>query len=289
MQYVLFIAALICIYLVLASSLNVSMGYGGMVSLAHAVFFGIGAYTYALHGQQFGNAFLTGACLSVFVSGSIAFVFAAICVRLREDHFLLATISLQMFFEGVAKNWIDLTGGPFGITGIPRPRIFGIQISGNGQLVVLFCILAIVVLVTVKAFTRFRLALDAQAVRDDPIAASAAGINPWLTRVLTFTLSAGLASVAGAMFAIWFTFVDPTSFALNESIAILVIVIAGGMATNLGPIIGALILVLLPEAIRFLPLPDLYEANFRQIVYGTILVGILAFRPEGFCGRLTME
>lgn len=289
MGYMLLIIAMFCIYLVLSESLNLTMGYGGMLSLAHAVFFGVGAYGYALFTLMVANSFLGGVSAAVVTASILGFLFAVFCVRLRSDEFLLATIALQMLFSTVARNWISVTGGPFGLSGITRPTVAAIDFGDSSRLVFLLVGLTMVALLIVGVCTRSRLFLDVRAVRDDWEAAMTTGVAPIRVRVAAFTISAGLAATAGAMYAVWFGFVDVSAFVIAESISIFIILAVGGLSTFSGPFCGALLLVLLPELLRFSPLPDAYEANVRQVLYGIALVLVTTLRPKGLVGAYSLE
>lgn len=288
MEYWFLILTLVSIYAVLASALNLSAGYGGMLSLAQAAFFGIGAYTYALVTMHVANSFLLGLLAGMVVACVVGACCGWFFVRLRGDLFLLATVAFQMLFETTSKNWVSLTGGPDGLPGIPRPSAFGFAVSSTG-LLLLEMTTAVAVIAVIILLSRSSVIRDASAVRDDWGAAESLGIYAGRVRLAAFVLSTGAASLAGGMYAAWFSFVSPASFVMAESIGIFVMLVVGGLGTCAGPILGAALLVLVPELIRFSPLPDTVGANVRQILYGVGLTGVVVFWPSGIAGRYALD
>jgi branched-chain amino acid transport system permease protein len=285
MKYLWHILVTINIYAALASSLNLAAGYTGLLSLCHAAFYGIGAYVTTLLVMKAGLGFLPALVIAMPVTAALSLIIGIPSLRLHGDYFVLATLGFQIITFSILYNWVDLTRGPFGITGIPPPRVLGFEIDTAFSYFVLSGLLVLASLGAIWLLTRSPFGRLLRAVRDDEIAAAALGKNVPRIKTTAFALSAAFAAVPGALFAGYVRYIDPTSFTLTEAIFILSIVVIGGAGDFLGPVIGAVVLVLLPEALRFLQLSDSIAANFRQIIYGLLLVVLMRIRPQGLVGN----
>ncbi len=289
MNYLWHILVMISIYAILAASLNLVTGYSGLLSLCHAAFYGIGAYVTTLLMMRAGFGFLPAMALGAALTALISLAIAIPSLRLRGDYFVLATLGFQVIIFGVLYNWVSLTQGPYGIPGIPIPVILGIPVDTVFRYALLSGALAVACLVMIRAVARSPFGRLLRAVRDDEIAAAALGKNVPRIKITVFALGAAFAAVPGALFAGYMRFIDPTSFTLAEAIFILSIVVIGGAGSLAGPVLGAAFMVLLPEALRFLQMPDAVAANMRQIIYGLLLVVLMRFRPQGFLGKYGFE
>ena len=189
-----------------------------------------------------------------------------------------------MIVFSVLHNWVAVTRGPNGIPGIPTPELFGLQIDSVFKHFVFSLLLGGVTLALIWLVLHAPFGRLVRAVRDDEVAAAALGKNTPQVKLLSFVLGASTAAVPGVMFAGYLRYIDPTSFTLMEAIFILSIVVIGGAGSFWGPILGAAFLVLLPEMLRFLQLPDAIAANCRQVIYGVLLVLLMRYRPQGFLG-----
>ena len=285
MTYLLHIAVMINIYVILSLSLNLIVGMGGMMSLCHAAFYGIGAYIGTLVMIHWGWSFFPAMILAVSGTALLSLVISIPSLRLKGDYFVLGSLGFQSIVFVILYNWTDVTRGPFGIPGIPSPNVFGFEIRG---LPIWFAfstivMLASVVLMAVIMHSPFGRTL--KAIRDDEIAAGSLGKNvPWF-KIRTFALAAGFAAVAGMLFSGYMRYIDPTSFTIMESVFILSIIIIGGAGNLQGPIIGAIVLVVLPELLRFLGMPDAIAANMRQVIYGLAIIMLIRWRPQGLLGN----
>jgi len=289
MEYLLHILILIGIYIILSISLNLIAGYTGLLSIGHAAFFGVGAYVAALMALNLHSPFLINTVCAVILSGLLGALVGIPSLRIRDDYFVIATFAFQVITFSVLNNWVSFTGGPMGLPGIPQPTIFGLQISsqvGFLILVGLFCALALWV---THRIVRSPFGRVLKAIREDEVFAQAAGKNVAGYKVLVFVVGAGMAAVAGVMYAHYISFIDPTSFTVMESIFIISIVIIGGAGSMWGPVVGAVVLVLLPELLRFIGLPSSTAANIRQILYGGLLVAFMMWRPRGFLGKYAFQ
>lgn len=285
MEYLLHILVLVGIYTVLAVSLDLLAGHTGFLSIAHAAFYGLGAYTSALLAIHLGAAFLAGIFAGMAVAVLISFVLSLPSLRLHGDYFVIATFGFQMILFSIFNNWMEVTRGPLGIPGIPKPMILGWTIRSHVGFVVLAAVLAICAHFMVGLLTRSPFGRVLYAIREDEVFTQAIGKNTLWFKVATFAVSAALAASAGSLYAHYITYIDPTSFTVMESILVLSMVIIGGAGSRWGPLIGAVILVTLPEALRFVGLPSSVAANLRQIIYGALLVIMMMVRPRGLVGK----
>ena len=289
MNYLLHILTMISIYTVLGLSLNLVLGFGGLLSLCHAAFYGIGAYAFSLLIMDAGFPFLAAMPVAVLASGLAALLIGAVTLRLRGDFFVLSTLGFQTIIFVVLYNWVDFTRGPYGIPGIPRPEIFGFTFIAPWAMFLLAAAVALLVWWVCLNLARWPFGRTLQAVRDDALAAQSLGKNPLFFTLTAFALGGALAALAGGLFAAYASYIDPTSFTLEESVFILCVVIIGGAGNLRGPMVGAVVLVLLPEILRFVGLPDAIAANLRQIIYGLLLVLMMRFRPQGIAGKYAFD
>ena len=285
MNYLLHIAVMINIYIILSLSLNLIVGMGGMMSLCHAAFYGIGAYIGTLAMVHWGWSFFPAMFLAVIGTSLLSLVISAPSLRLKGDYFVLGSLGFQNIVFIILYNWVDVTRGPYGISGIPTPTIFGFAIRGLPLWFVFstMIMLACVVLIALVMDSPFGRTL--KAIRDDEIAAGSLGKNVSWYKIRTFALAAGFAAVAGMLFSGYMRYIDPTSFTIMESVFILSIIIIGGAGNLRGPIIGAIVLVVLPELLRFLGMPDAVAANTRQVIYGLAMILLVRWRPQGLLGN----
>lgn len=285
MEYLLHILILIGIYLIAAASLNLVGGYTGLISVAHAVFYGVGAYVVALMGLKLGMPFWVSLPCAMAGSALLGAVVAVPALRVHDDYFVLATFGLQVIATSVMNNWIDVTGGPLGLPGIPQPTLFGVTLSAHWQMLLLVGLLAGLSFRLLRRLVRAPFGRVLRAIREDEVFAQSLGKNVVKYKVLVFVVGAAFAAVAGSLYAVYITFIDPTSFTVQESIFMLAIVIVGGAGNLLGSVVGTVVLVALPELLRFVGLPSAIAANVRQILYGGLLVGMMLWRPQGLLGE----
>jgi branched-chain amino acid transport system permease protein len=282
MEYVLHLFILISFYTLLSQSLNLAAGYTGLISLAQAGFYGIGAYTTAILSTQFGFSFWLNLPLAMLISGAIAFVVSLIALRTVEDYFIICTLGIQVVLFSVMNNWMELTRGPLGIPGIPSIHLFGLNLDSKISFLILSLLLVALVWFILKNISKSGYGNTLRAISEDEIYSQSIGKNVYQSKIISFTLSAAFASIPGALYAHYISYIDPTSFTVNESIYILSIVIIGGLGSLKGSFFAAAFLVLLPEALRFIGMPDNIAANLRQIIYGLILVLIMMRGKKGF-------
>ncbi|MEK6689977.1 MAG: branched-chain amino acid ABC transporter permease [Nitrospirota bacterium] len=285
MNYLLHILIMISIYTILALSLNLPVGYTGLLSLAQAAFYGIGAYVMTLLMMKMGINFFVCMAIAIVFSAAVSLLVSYPSTRLHGDYFILASLAFQIIIFTILYNWIDLTRGPYGIPGIPRPEILGISFDNLYKFFVLSGGLALGVFLIAKRLYSSPFGLVLKAIREDELSATSIGKDVKKFKILAFAISSGMASVAGALYASYVTYIDPTSFNLDESIFILSIVLVGGSGNLRGPVIGTLLMILLPEGLRFLGIPDSVAPNVRQIIYAMVLILLMRFRPWGLAGE----
>lgn len=275
MEYLLHLLVLIGIYVMLSQSLSLSAGFGGMISLAHAGFYGVGAYTAALLSVNYHVPFLFVLPIAMLLCGVLALLVSAVALRTIDDYFIICTLGIQVIVFSVMNNWMSLTKGPLGIPGIPCIHLFGIAIESKTAFLFLTIFFVALVFFFLKKLTDSSFGRALRALSEDEIFSQSLGKNVYLSKVVAFTVSAMLAAIPGTLYAHYISYIDPTSFTVDESIFILSIVIIGGMRNLWGCAIASAFLVLLPEALRFVGMPNAVAANMRQIIYGGILIFVM--------------
>ncbi len=284
-NYPLHMLVMINIYIILGFSINLVTGYTGLLSLGHGAFYGISAYITVLGLMVLKIPYLLALVLAILFNMLISLLVSFPSIRLKHDYFVLSVIGFQMVVFTVLYNWTDVTRGPYGIPGIPRPNILGLWKVGEvWEYVILSYIFLAIVFIYFSKIDRSSFGRVVKGIRDDELVVTAMGRNVNLMKIYIFAVSAGIAAFSGALFASFATYIDPTSFALEESIFIIMIIFIGGSGNLKGVFWGALFVELLPEVLRFLQLPDAVAANLRQIIFGLILIILMRFKPTGFAG-----
>lgn len=285
MEYITHLLILISIYSILGLTLNLVVGYTGLLSVTHAAFFGIGAYATAILSTSYEMNFFFTALVGVVLSAIISLLIGLVLSRFDDDYYVLASFGFNIIVFAIFLNWQTLTRGPLGIPGIDRPSLFGFELTSNLSFLALSVVIALGVYLVSKWVTSSSFGRVIKAIRDDEKALQVFGYRTTYFKLTVFVISAGMAALAGSLFASYITFIDPSSFALMESIFILAIVILGGLADHKGAVLGAVILILLPEALRFVGMPSDIAAQMRQVIYGLLLIILMIYRPQGFLGK----
>lgn len=289
MEYLLHILILIGIYVILSTSLNLIAGYTGLLSIAHAAFYGVGAYVAALMALNLHSPFLLNILCAIILSGLLGALVAWPSLRIKDDYFVIATFAFQVIVFSVMNNWVSFTGGPMGLPGIPQPNLFGLKITSHLGFLILVGIFCAGTIWGCRRLVLSPFGRVLKAIREDEVFTESVGKNVTQFKVLVFVAGAGLAAVAGCTYAYYISFIDPTSFTVMESIFIISIVIIGGAGNLWGSVLGAALLVTLPELLRFLGLPSSVAANIIQILYGALLVAFMMWRPQGLLGEFAFE
>lgn len=288
MEYLINLAILFCIYGTLALSLNMVVGMAGLLSLAQAAFYGIGAYAAAIGMTELGLGFFSTLLLGMLANGILAFVVGKILSRFQGDYYAIVSAGLSVIVFSVLLNWKDLTNGPLGIFGIPKPEIGSFRLVSNFSYLVL-CLAAVALSCGIYVlFDRSSFGRTLKALREDEQLTRLQGYNTKHFKSIVFVVSAMMSGIAGAMFASYISFIDPSTFQLKEGIFLFTIIIVGGLSSAKGSIAGALILISLPEVLRFIGLPYETAAQLQQIIYGALLVLIMILKPQGLFGKYRM-
>jgi branched-chain amino acid transport system permease protein len=284
-NYPLHMLLMINIYIILGFSINLVTGYTGLLSLGHGALYGISAYITVLGLMVLKISFFPALILAILFNMVVSLLVSLPSIRLKQDYFVLAVIGFQMVVFTVLYNWTSVTKGPYGIPGIPRPNILGLwDISEPWEYVILSYFLLTLVFIYFSKIDRSSFGRVIKGIRDDELVVQSMGRNANLIKAYVFAISAGIAAFSGALFATSATYIDPTSFTLDESIAILMVIFIGGSGNLKGVIWGAIFVQLIPEILRFLQLPDALAANLRQIIFGLLLIVLMRFKPTGFAG-----
>lgn len=289
MNYILHVFIMICIYFILSLSLNLLVGYTGLLSLCHAAFYGIGAYVTALLMIKLGLNFFLSIPISILIAVIISLLIAYPSLRIKGDYFILTALGFQVIVFSVLYNWTTFTGGPYGIPGIPKPSFLGFEFSNLPLFSLLSFVFASIIFFALYRISSSPFGRVLKAIREDEIATSALGKRVASFKIWAFAVACGIASIAGSLYAGYVTYIDPTSFTLNESIFILAIILVGGSGNIKGPIIGTVFMIILPEILRFLGIPDTIAPNIRQMIYGALLLILMFFRPQGIAGEYKFE
>lgn len=285
MNYWLHIIVMVNIYLVLTVSTSFMTGLSNLLSLGQAAFYGIGAYVTALALKTLGLPLIPSMFLSIAVTILFAWLIGKITLKLEGDYFILATLGFQIIVYTVLYNWIALTRGPYGIPGIPTPELFGlINIEGTVAYIIFSSIMAGITIFVFYRLTHSSFGRALRALRNDRISMLALGKNIKCLRLKSFVISSSFAAISGFIYASYISYIDPTSFNLDESIFIISAVLIGGTGRIRGPVAGALFVVILPELLRFVGLPDSVAANLRMIIYGLIMIFLMRYRSQGIAG-----
>jgi branched-chain amino acid transport system permease protein len=273
-QYLLQVAFIACIYALLVLSLNLVVGYAGMFSMAHAVFYGLGAYASALVALHLGVPLIIGLVVGVVVGGAVAALVGFTIRGLREEYLAVATLGLQAIFTDVVQNAQSVTGGLQGLTGFPY--LANQVAAAVSAMIALLLTFALTYLLSRRQWGR-----ALRAIRDDEVVAEAVGVNTTALKIQVLALAGGIAALAGGLLAFGGGFIDPSSFSLRTSILILIGVILGGAGRLAGSLLGAAVLVLLPEVMRFIGLSGATVGQLQQVVFGAVLLFILLVRSRG--------
>jgi branched-chain amino acid transport system permease protein len=285
LTYILHILIIVGIYTILAVSLNLIAGYTGLLSMSHAAFYGIGAYVAALLALNVHTNFILNIACGMIVAAVVGVLVAWPALRIHDDYFVIASFGFQVIIFSVMNNWVELTRGPLGLPGIPQPELFGLKIDTHWEVLALVWFFSALTFLVSYRLVNSPYGRVLKAIREDEVFALSLGKNIAYFKLTVFAVGASLAAIAGALYAYYITFIDPTSFTITESIFIISIVIIGGLGNLWGAVLGAVILVALPELLRFIGISQTYVANIRQMLYGALLVAMMFLRPQGLLGE----
>lgn len=280
-EYLLHIIILSGFYIILAVSLNLIIGYCGQVSLGHAAFYGLGAYASALVSIHWHLPFYLAILIAILVAALFGLGLGIPTLRLKDDYLAIVTLGFGVIIDLVLLN-LEITGGPDGLARIPPPNMAGINFRQKEWYVVLVALAVFFTLLLLHRLVQSRHGRALKAIRDHEMTAKVMGINAAAYKISMFTLSAGLAGLAGSLYAHYITFINPESFGLHTSILVLTMVVLGGMGSILGSVVGACTLTILPELLRRF-------ADYQDLAYGAMLIVLLIWRPQGLLGTGKMS
>lgn len=265
------------LYVMLGLGLNIVVGLAGLLDLGYVAFYAVGAYTYALLNIHFGIGFWLALPIGAGMAALFGILLGFPVLRLRGDYLAIVTLGFGEIIRLILENWNAFSYGPSGIKDIPRPNIFGLELNLDATITSIYFIIMGGVVMTIFFVNRLqysRIGRAWMALREDEIACQAMGIDKTKTKLTAFALGATWAGMAGVILAAKTTFINPPCFTLWESVAVLCIVVLGGMGSIPGVIFGAFIYMLLPEYLRVFQ-------EFRMIIFPTMLVVMMIFRPQG--------
>jgi branched-chain amino acid transport system permease protein len=282
--YLANLATLVAIFGILAATLNFVVGFAGIFSVAHAVFFGLGAYAGAQVALMLLPDALLACLVAAIVAGGLSLCLALPALRVRGEYFVAASLGLQMMATTLFSEAKAFTGGIGGLVAIPRPTVAGVEV---GVLPLALVALALILFLTAK-LQRGAFGRTLQSIRDAESAAEALGKNVAAAKTLAVAFACAGAGIGGALFALHLSFVNVESFTMDQSVLVMAMVIIGGTGTLWGPLLGAVLLLSLPSGLAFLPfIPATEVGAVQQIIYGLAMTLLMIFRPAGLVGDLS--
>lgn len=287
MSFFLLILIYSGIYALMAIGQNLITGYGGMLSLCQAGFYAIGSYTTAILTVKCGWSFWATLPVAMCLAGLCGLLIGLPTLRLKGDYLAIATLGFGEIVRNILNNWDKLTNGPMGIQKIPMVEFFGMQINPYRKtgFIILVWTFVFVFYILYRRFARSRMGRALTAVREDEIAAASMGINVTTYKVIAFVMGAAIAGLAGSFFVVYTLSVTPGSFTFMVSIMVLCMVVLGGMGNFKACILGAFIIQFISYFPELTGLTNVIPAQFKQIIFGLILVVMMIWRPQGILGR----
>ena len=274
----------ICAYVVMAVSLNLTVGVLGELSLGHAGFMSVGAFTGVTAAVALGNhvssgpvRLIVGMIVGALFAALVGFLIGIPVLRLQGDYLAIVTLGFGEIVRLLLNNWVGITGGSQGVANIPRPSLFGLELSPDQSMAYIYYLTLAAMVVTIVVVARIkdsRVGLALRALRDDEIASEAMGIDLRMVKLQAFALGSCWAGFAGVLLAARINFISPPSFTFMDSAMILSMVVLGGMGSISGVVVAALVLTLAPEYLRAL-------SGYRMLVFGALMVLMMIFRPQG--------
>jgi branched-chain amino acid transport system permease protein len=280
--YHLHVVIMAGIFTILALSLNLLLGYTGQLSLGHAGFFGIGAYTSSLLALKLDWSFWLGLPAAALLTGLAGWAIGRLALKLRGAYFVLVTISFAGVISLVSVNWMDLTNGPLGLPGVPAPELPGLSFRTKSAYYYLVLLAAALAYLVCHRLVRSRLGRAFLALRENEALAESVGVDPTRTLVVAAVVSAAMAGVAGSLYAHYTRFVSPEVFLFSYTVTMVIMVVAGGKGTLAGPVVGAVLFTVLPEVLR-----EAMAWQWQMLAYGVLLVVLVYFLPRGIVPALS--
>lgn len=276
-EYLVHVLITVGLYVVLSLSLNLVSGFTGQLSIGHAAFYGIGAYVTALLMLRLNMPYWATIPIAGVITALFGLLLGLPTLRLRGDYLAIVTLGFGEIIRLVFLNWDSLTRGPMGLPGIPPPQLASIVFNSKISFYYLILAISVITVLFMVRVEESELGLSLIAVSHDELAAEAVGIPTLRAKLLAFVFAALFAGIAGGYYATYISFVSPDSFTFMDSVTILSMVVLGGLASIPGVVIGAIVLGLAPEVLRFM-------ADYRMLMYGALMVIMMIYKPDGFWG-----
>jgi branched-chain amino acid transport system permease protein len=284
MEYFVYIGTLIALYATLTISLNLLVGFTGLISVAQAGIYGVGAYVTALLALHITHDLLISFVLASISGVLVSLIVALPSLRLKNEYFLIATMGFQAIIFSLFMN-LEITGGASGLYGVPHPTLFGHTIRTGWEKLLLAVVLAATCYLLALRISNAPFGRLLRAVREDQIAVASFGKSVFRIKLSVFVFSAVFAAAAGTIYVYSLTALDPVAFALDESIFMITLVIVGGTGSLSGSVLSVAVLILLPETFKFLAIPEAMAPQLRQVLYGLLLVFFTRYRRQGLIGE----
>lgn len=285
MNYLIHIATLFLLYLLLVESMNLYLGYTGILALSHIAFMGLGGYTGAiitLNGGSFWTGFFLGGLFSLILGCLLGLT----SLRLRADYLGIATLGFTQILSSVFQNWSDVTRGPLGLPGIPRPSFLGFPLTEKFHYFLFVLAITAILMFFMHRLVKSPFGRVLETIRDDEIGAKMLGKNTLAYKLAIFSLGSMIAGFAGVLYAHFITFINPYSFSLEEMGTVLVMLMIGGLGTLRGPFYGVAVILFLQEGVRFLHLPAQVVGPLQLLLYSLLFLIVMMYFPQGIGGFL---
>lgn len=285
MEYFLHILVISGIYIILTLSLNLIVGFTGLPSLGHIAFACVGAYTSSLLALNYGISPWPGLVIGACIASIAGLIIGFAAIRLKGDYLAFATFGLGVIIYAVSKNWVALTRGPMGLPGIPGFTLPGFELRPVWSYLILVIVFVFITAFIINRIVHSPFGRILKSIREDELASLSIGKDVTKYKLIVFVIGAFFAGIAGSLYAHYITFIDPSSFTPMESITVLLMVVFGGMGSMKGSFLGAAVLIIFPEMLRFLGMPSSFAAPLRQMIYGLLLIILMIKRPQGIMGK----
>lgn len=285
MDYLIHILTLYLLYLLMVESMNLYLGYTGILALSHVAFMGLGGYTGAivmLNGGSFWTGFLLGGILALILGCLLGLT----SLRLRADYLGIATLGFTQILSSIFQNWTDVTRGPLGLPGIPRPSLFGFPLTEKFHYFLFVLAITALLMFLMHLLVKSPFGRVLETIRDDEVGAKMLGKNTLRYKLAIFSLGSMIAGFAGVLYAHFITYIDPKSFAIEEMGVVLVMMMIGGLGTFRGPFYGVAVILFLQEGVRFLHLPVQVVGPLQLLLYSLLFLIVMMYFPQGIGGFL---
>lgn len=281
-SYVLRIAITVQMFIMLSLSLNLLLGHLGLMSMGHAAFWGIGAYTAAILSTRYEISSVGTFFAAMVVAGAFGMILGLPVLKLKGYYLTVVTLGFCEIIRLIELNSMNLTKGPLGISNIPPLNFFGIVFKSSRSVYFVALVLVVLTVIVIYRIVNSRIGLAIMSIRDDDIAAASIGINVFIYKVMVFIISGMIAGVVGAFYAHYISYIDPSGFTTGQSMELVILAIFGGLGSIPGAIIGAAVLTILPETMRAL-------MEYRSFIYGIVIVIMMMVKPDGILGKVNFK